>query len=349
MKTYEETLAELLARVPDNLDKTEGSPVYIALAPVAAILAEQNVYSANIFDSTMPDTAGGDELTRICKGFGVNRYPAAAAVRKAIFTNADESPANVPIGSRFGADGLAYVVTQKISDGVYRLACERAGIIGNSYFGAILPLDEGVSLGSATLADVLEPGEDEESDMELRDRFYRSVNTRVTNGNAAWYAEEISGIGGVSGVKIFPTPDGQGGRVHCVITAPGDVAASAELIRKVRDTINERAPIDHYITVSTVSELPVDICGKLWLRSGYDIQTVMENIQTAVTAYLKSLSFTDAVVRIALIEAAIVSSGGVADVADIRINGGVENISLPAAWDDYMIPKLGELQLVPEG
>lgn len=356
MKSYEEILAELLARVPDDLSKAEGSPVQVAIAPMAVASAELQAYCDNIFDATMPDTACGEEQSRICASFGVERDWATPAERKGVFANADKTPAEVALGTRFGAEGLSYTITEKLAAGEYRLTCSRAGAIGNSYFGAILPLDNGISLGSATLTGLLVPGEDEESDEHYRARFYRMVNTRVTGSNAAWYEQEVGRISGVGSVWVFPTPGGQGGRVHCVITDGVGAAASETLLANVQAIIDPApsgsgsgmAPCEHYFSVSTVSVLTLDVTARVWLRVGYALETVRGHIEAAIGKYLSGVGSNGGVVRIAHIEAAIVGSEGVADVADTTMNGGTSNVSLAAQWDNFELPRLGELTLTAE-
>ncbi|MEG1369245.1 MAG: baseplate J protein, partial [Hydrogenoanaerobacterium sp.] len=64
MKSYEELLQLMLAQVPNDIDKRSGSVILAALAPVAAMLAEQQCYLDNVMNATMPDTARGENLTR---------------------------------------------------------------------------------------------------------------------------------------------------------------------------------------------------------------------------------------------------------------------------------------------
>lgn len=356
-KTYNEILEELLARVPDDLNKEADSPVYVAVSPVAAMSAEQRVYNENIFDATMPDTARGEEQTRIYTGFGIPRNMATAAIRKGVFMDANGNLADIPIPFRFGANGIAYKTIAKIEVGVFQLECESAGTVGNNYFGPILPLDESITLGSAELEDVIVAGVENEEDEHYRARFYQAVNTRVTSGNVAWYEQEIRDINGVGDVKVFPTPENQGGRVHGVIVGPGNAAASQQLIDRVKSTIDPepsgsgtgRAPIDHHLTISTVSDVTINIAGSLWLLSGYDYATALPHISASIADYLKEISFKDDTVRIAFIESAIISSEGVKDASNITINGGVGNIILADDWTNYEVPKLGQLQFTQEG
>ncbi|KHF26833.1 Baseplate J-like protein [Anoxybacillus sp. BCO1] len=55
------------------------------------------------------------------------------------------------------------------------MQAETLGSIGNQDFGSLLPIEPIEGLGTATLADVLIPGENEENDESLRKRFLQKV------------------------------------------------------------------------------------------------------------------------------------------------------------------------------
>ena len=61
-KTYENILQEMLNRVPDDIDKREGSVIYDALAPTAYSIADLYFELKNFIDLVLPDTAGYQRL-----------------------------------------------------------------------------------------------------------------------------------------------------------------------------------------------------------------------------------------------------------------------------------------------
>jgi uncharacterized phage protein gp47/JayE len=358
VKSFEDFMSEMLSNIPENLknqvDTREGSIIYTALAPMAAMYGENRYYADNVQDTTMPDTALGDDLTRCCAQEGVNRYPASKAIRKGTFTSAsDGSLMDVPIGSLFGAEGIFYKVTAKTAAGIYELECQQPGIVGNSYFGAILPIDNIEGLGTATLSDVLTAGEEEEADEALRTRYFQEYNEKPYGGNIADYKQKILGIPGVGDVKIFPTPNNQGGRVHCVIVDPDEKPVSETLLNTVENIIDPEpkgkgyglAPIDHYVTISTVSELTIDIEISAALRAGVEISGIQSSVEAAITEYLNSLAFKDNVVRAARIEAAVLGVDGIADISSTLLNGSPDNITLPSTFDNYQVPAIGSVTI----
>jgi len=215
-QTFEAILQRMLDRVPADIDKRPGSVIYDALAPAAAELAQLYAELDINYNLSFADTASGEYLTRRAAEFGVNRRPATKARRQGLFYGAGDAPIDVPFGSRYGIDGLIYAVVGKASTGVYVLECETAGTVGNQPFGALLPIEYIAGLARAELGTVLVPGEDEEDDESLRQRYYAAVNEPAFGGNVADYKLKIGAIEGVGGVKVFPVWQG-GGTVKCTI------------------------------------------------------------------------------------------------------------------------------------
>ena len=70
---YEDILKQMLDRVPDDLDKREGSVIYNTLAPAAYIIAQQDQLLAQMFGMLFADTAERYWLERVVGGFGFVR------------------------------------------------------------------------------------------------------------------------------------------------------------------------------------------------------------------------------------------------------------------------------------
>lgn len=201
--TYERLVERMLARVKNDVDKREGAIVYDAVAPSAAEFAVLYTLLTGEMDRAFPDTATGIDLTNKAKERSVFRQPATAAVRTGTFTG-ENGNMDIPIGSRFSGGTVNYRATQKIRRGVYQMTCEEPGAIGNAYFGNLIPIDYISGLASATLGEILIPGEDEEDDETLRARYMESLRSTAFGGNVAQYKEQIKLIPGVGLVKVFP-------------------------------------------------------------------------------------------------------------------------------------------------
>lgn len=344
--TYESILQGMLNKVPNDLDKREGSIIYNALAPAAVEL--QNVYIelVSILNESFADTASREYLIKRAAERGIIPEPATKAILKGEF-NID-----VPIGSRYSLDDLNYIVTEKISTGVYKLQCESSGRIANNHFGALIPIEYIDRLETAKLTELLIPGEDEEETETLRKRYFNSLDSRAFGGNIQDYNEKINAINGVGGVKVYPVWNG-GGTVKLVIINSDYLVPSATLVNDVQTAIDPvqnqgkglgLAPVGHAVTVVGVAETIVNIATSITYQEGWSWEAVKNYAETAIDNYFKELSKswadnTNLIVRISQIETRFLGLPGVLDIRGTSINGAEQNLVL----DENKIPKRGAL------
>jgi len=352
--TFDAILGRMLEKVSNDIDKRPGSVIYDALAPAAAELAQLYATLGVNYNLSFADTASGEELSRRTAEFGVNREKATKAQRKGIFYGASNALMDVPIGSRFSIGVVNFTAVSKISAGVYALECETAGIIGNQQFGTLLPIQFISGLSRAELGEVLIPGEDEEADDALRARYYEEVNAPAFGGNMADYKQKIGAMHGVGAVKVFPAWQG-GGTVKCAIIASDWNAPSTALVSEVQKVVDPlpqsgqgigTAPIGHKVTVAGVRDSQLDVKTTVTLAAGVTIGSVQEAISVAIEDYLLKLRKDWAtqeglIVRIALIEAAILTVPGVIDVTGTELNNSKMNVTLGLEE----IPRLGTVDL----
>ena len=349
-QTFEAILRRMLNRVSADVDKRPGSVIYDALAPAAAELAQMYAELDINLNLSFADTASGEYLTRRAAEFGVRRRPAVKARREGRFYGEGDAPADVPIGSRFGIDGLFYAAIAKLGAGIYALECETAGTVGNQPYGALLPVDYIAGLARAEIGAVLVPGEDEEDDESLRQRYFAVVNEPAFGGNVADYKQKIGAMDGVGGVKVFPVWNG-GGTVKCTIIASDWSEPSSALVRDVQQAIDPPdgsgqgyglAPIGHRVTIAGAEPVTIDVTTTVALASGVTVGQVREPIAETIEAYLLGLrkawaEETRLIVRVSQVEAAILSVPGVIDVSGTLLNGSTANVTL----GEEEIPALG--------
>ena len=188
-ETYAAILKRMLDRVPAIYDKREGSIIQTALGPAGWALEGFYLSLDQVQRSAFVQTAVGQSLDYLAVIAGLTRYPASAAVRLGVFNIA------VPIGARFstidGTNSINFQVTAATGTaGEYQLTAETPGIIGNHYSGPILPITAIPGLTSATLTDILVPGDDTETDDELRERLITALNEHPFAGNIAAYRQD---------------------------------------------------------------------------------------------------------------------------------------------------------------
>lgn len=215
--TYESILERMLARVPGQFDKREGSVIWDTHSPTAIEFQILYLELDAVIRETYGDTASREFLILRCRERGIAPFEATNAVLKGEFT-----PTSIDmVGKRFNIGALNYVVTKKITDGEYQVQCETAGIIGNQYLGAMIPMEYIEGLETSELTEVLIPGEDEEATEDLRQRYFDSFQENAFGGNVRDYLNKVNAIQGVGAAKVT--------RVWNSGIRPADMIPSAEV------------------------------------------------------------------------------------------------------------------------
>ncbi len=342
--SYDAILQRMLARVPSSMDKREGSIIYDALAPAAMELMMMYIELNAVLDETFGDTASREYLIRRAAERGLEPTGASYAVLQGEF-NMD-----VPIGSRFSCSTLNYEATAKIDTGVYQMTCETIGEEGNGTFGTLIPIDYIDGLTTASLTELLIPGEDEEDTEVFRARYFASFESQSYGGNSADYTERTNAISGVGGVKVYPVWDG-GGTVKLVILDSEYNTPSEELVELVQETVDPVessgmglgfAPIGHVVTVVGTTDTTIDVEASFTFVDGWDFDSAKSSIEEAIEGYFVELrqsweGESALVVRVSQIETRLLLLAGVLDVEDATINESTKNLTL----DADAVPVLG--------
>ncbi len=341
--TFDEILKRMLDKVPNSMDKREGSIIYDALAPAAIEL--NNIYIAlNLFmEETFGDTASRDFLIRRAAERGITPIPSKPAIVKGEFN------IPVPLGARFNLDDVNYTVVEHISDNSYKLECEEYGSIGNGKFGQLVPIDYINGLEHAELTELLILGENEEDTESLRKRYFGSFRTHAYGGNRHDYLEKTNSIQGVGATKVTPVWNG-GGTVKLTIVDSQFNPASSSLIQTVQEIIDPTkdgrgigiAPIGHIVTVDTAESVDVHIQTSITFDTGYSFAQLKTQIIESIHGYLNDLKTDWAnkpylIIRLSRIESKLMGIDGIVDINNTMINDNAANLEL----DEYQIPNLG--------
>lgn len=336
--TYEELLQRCLDRIPSTLDKRQASVIYNALAPCCAELAQLWIKLASTYDLVFVDTAVGEALDALVKQNGMTRKEATYALRKGEFNMV------VPVGSRFSDGTLNYIVTENImGTNNSRLECETAGAVGNTYYGSLIPISYIDGLTTAELTDIIDSGEDIESDDALRERYLEWVTAPEFGGNISDYQVKVKALTGVGGCKVIPVWNG-GGTVKLIITNSTYGVPDQSLIDYVQQEVDPTgdqtglgiAPIGHVVTVVGAEEANLSVACKLVLETGKTIEDVQTNINNIVDNYFSYLASTwdsqeNLIIRISQLETRILGVDGVLDINSLTVNGTTNNIQLTSA------------------
>lgn len=361
--SFNEILERCLARVDNTLDKRQGSIIYDALAPACAELAQCYIALDVYTDQTYLATATGQNLDDRVVDYGLTRYPATKAERYIhVYDGTNNEPMDVELGTRFSIPneygGYVFELTEKIETGVYIGVCETPGTIGNSYLGYLLPLTSINNLGRVIIDTTIKPGEDEETDDNLRTRALKKINQEAFAGNKAAYIMMVDAIDGVTKCKVFPIWNG-GGTVKIAIIAADNSIPTSDFIDEVQTMIDPianqgegmgLAPIGHTVTVVAPTELPINISATLTLRTGYTIEQVTTAVEDAIAEYIKEVqdNWSDndtLIVYQSKLIAAILSVSAIENVSSLTINGNSSDLVINITGLNVVFPILNEVTL----
>lgn len=333
--TYEEILQRCLDRIPNTIDKRQGSIIYDALAPCCVELAQMYIELSGIYDQVFIDTAVGEALDKLVEQNGVKRKDATYALRKGEFNMV------VPVDNRFSDGENTYIVIENIvgtNNSILR--CEQAGVVGNSYYGSLTPITYLQGLTKAELTDIIDMGDDIESDEDLRVRYMESVTAPQFGGNVSDYQNKVKSLTGVGGCKVIPIWNG-GGTVKLIITNSQGGVPTSSLVNDVQEAVDPNqdqqglgiAPIGHIVTVEGAVAKKIAVSATFTLESGVDPTDIQDSVNNIVDNYFKSLSTNwdkedNLIARISQLETRLLGVAGVLDITDTKMNNSSSNLSL---------------------
>lgn len=296
-----------------NVDKRMGSIAYDSLAPLCLELAEAYAMMDIMEEQTYLMTATGANLDMRCYDYGIARNTATKALRIGSFkkykldengkTAVDENGdpiligMSVPEGSRFAVpdDDSTFIYVGR-TEGYDILQCEQTGTKGNAHIGIILPLIPITDLAEARITSTYIPGEDEESDDDLRERAKNHLNYIPYGGNIADYIQKVNELDGVGQTKVFPAWQYHGSVLLSVVD-PSFNPITPEFARVLKEQIDPEeesgegvgfAPIGHYVTVTTPVKRFINVSMNLEVEVDTDAGEVYEAIVSILEDYFLS-------------------------------------------------------------
>lgn len=373
--SFNNILQDALSYVPDTMDKREGSVIYDALAPVCHVLAEHCMAMYQAYLDTYAITATGSFLDLKVGERGLTRYHATYAVKLGHFSKEDGTAVEVPLGSRFATlddtNPIYYTVTAVytidgvVQPGYYELTCETPGVVGNSYTGDLVNVNyvSGVQIARIEQAQPLVPARDEETDEELKIRYYQHLKAQAFGGNIQDYIEMVEKIDGAGACQVYPVWNG-GGTVKLSVISPDYQPIIDSFIVQIKEYIDPtdyegegigQAPIGHKVTVTTATPVSVDVSFDLEHTPTYTMEEMRTNIEAAIENYLLSIrkewgvmtpEFTYVQkVYIAQVMNAILDVPGVVNVLNLKLNESDLDITLTESTVVQEIPVLGTVTI----
>ena len=345
-QTTEEAIrSRMLERISDEWDKIEGGYIYDSIAPVAIEMVFLGMMIRKALNLSFAQTTNGEYLDKRAEEHGIFRKEAVKATGEIKITGTVGAIINAGLQVATEADtalnisSVEFVTTETVTipdDGYITVPIEavEAGSNGNVMANKIIVLLK----SNSNITDVINPepttgGADIESDADLLTRYLEYVRTPGTSGNVQNYRQWALSIPGVSAVHVIPLWNGNG-TVKVVILGPDGTPANKELVQQVQDYIagddnygNRQAPIGATVTVIAAEAVTISVTADIAIDESLATKDVIiNNFKDSLNAYLKDNAFISATIRLSKIGGILINQNGVIDYANLKINGGTNNI-----------------------
>lgn len=331
---------QMLAAIDDKYQKTPGFPAYDftrAFALACMSLSEDIAIAEAHLD--VENLTGVELETFISQRRGIyRRYATCAETSLRIVSGSDSI--DIQIGDLFSTEsGVEFEATM---DGTYTVGdtfdvqAVVGGESGNVAAGTITLMPVTIAgIGEVINDSAATGGYDQETDDELRERYYDDLKHPSNGSNQQAYRNWATSVAGVGRAKIFPQAFGDNTVEVCILDTDME-PADASLIADVQAVIDPngdgsgagQAPIGAVCTVTTGTSLAVNISATLILAAGTSMATVKAAIELGITEYLRSIAFLQDYVSYAQIGKVISAVDGVLDYSSLLVNGSVANVTL---------------------
>lgn len=346
-ETWSAILERMLAEVPDDIDKSEGSYIYDALAAAATELAQMKIDMGNFLARGFASTTFGEYLDLRGEEHGLTRREAVAATGQVTFTGTvgitipEGTIVATPADPMLSVAAIEFVTNAEATipeGGTVDIDIEAsvAGESGNVLAGTITVLASSVSgITAVTNASATSGGEEEEMDSALLSRYRAKVQDPGTSGNKADYQNWALEVPGVGDVQVIPIWDGNG-TVKVVLVDEDKLSADPAVVTAVQNYIapdpemgEGKAPIGATVTVVAATAVDIDVSATVTLNGAKTLSEVQTAFEAALTEYLKSIAFADdPKVKYVKIGSLLLDVPGVSDYSSLLVNSGTSNINI---------------------
>jgi len=338
----------ILERLETDLQTREGSFTNDIIAATAEELSE----CYHSLDALLPafyvDETSGQYIDRQAGTVGIVRKEGAAARCTVRFTGTDG--ASIPAGAvYYTASGLAFyledAVTIQDGAGEGTLIASEVGDVYNIAAGEIVTALRNYSGVGSFANRAADGGADPETDKALLARYLERMRKPATSGNPWHYqrwAKEVEGVGAARVVSKWNGP----GTVK-VIVADQDLRPATEAaVAACAAHIEAERPVGPEVTVEAAGALEVAVEAAVTLDGSASAGSVQAVLDAAVREYLRNLAAAafggNMDMQLETMEAGayqilfnriaflLLSIPGVVDYTSLKLNGGGENLTVPA-------------------
>lgn len=347
-RTQDVITEEMLEDFGANVRTDVGSLAFNAVVKTASELEDVYTDLETQEDNALPDTMDLVHLIRFAAERGTTYKYATNAIVKAVFLQ------EMSIGDRLSCEDYIYTITEPVEGEAltYLMECEEDGTGPNTITGQLEPVDYIDGYNGGQIVEVSVPGTDDEDEEVFRARVIGSYTSLAFGGNKADFRQYIDSLSGIGGCKVKRRdPNSEYINIYIIDSSFG--AASSSLVAIVQDLVDPtqsqgegdgKAAVNQKAIIQSAGSVTINVSATLTLDTGYDIEEIAPQVPEKIEAYLldmrkkwESNEQTEDVVRIARVEAAILTIEGVLDVTDMLLNGAASNVGI--SWTN--IPSLG--------
>lgn len=357
---FEDMTFENIQEAMRDETNLEGSMIDVAVAKVALRLEEAYADLDAVNENMLVDTQDRDHLIDSGAECGLPlKEGVPASVRGVLNCECEIGTEFTAVDSEHNftvTDFLGTIVIDDVTWYRYEMEADESGVEPGEYRGDIEPLDDVQGFEEGYIDTTISAGTEDEDTEDYRDRRLNAFTSQACAGNREYYHDIIlDNVSGVTGVKsarrtIVEGETGFDSSVGIWVQGAGYGPASSSLIQEIEDLMDPDDmegegmglnPFGSVLTIQSVDAKSIAVTATIVCDEGYTFDGLKSEIEAAVDGYLATiregwgenynerweLSAGD-IVRVARVEAAILTVEGVLDISDVTINGEEANLAL---------------------
>ncbi|MET3616722.1 putative phage protein gp47/JayE [Peptoniphilus olsenii] len=332
-RTQEEFLKVMLNNLSNTEDKSPNSFSYDILSATAIIFEEGQRVILELFKKFNVDNLEDEELeTRVLQIAGLMRKQATQSSGYITVTGVPKTL--IPRDTIFYAGDVEFTISKDYE--IPESGNIKVKVTSKDFGGDANVLPRAIDKAKPYIQGISDisneqeiiNGYDEESDDDLRERYYEKLLNPPKAGNPAHYKLWATEVDGIWNAKVFRTWAG-GGTVKVVVIGLNRKAVGKDLLDKVKNHILKEAPIRYEsLTVESATTKKISVDVDVRLTQNANLIDVKADIKKRIGQYLYDISFKQNFVSYAKIGAEILKVNGVADYSDLKLNKTMKNVKM---------------------
>ncbi|MHB9945608.1 terminase [Clostridium botulinum] len=335
-KTREEILQAMKYNINNDLNKGEGTYIHDSLTPVSIELENikndmDELLNKVFVEKALENKYEGEVIAR-CDEMGIYRKEGKKATGIVTVTGAKDAIipkdflVQTPNNIQFKA--LEESIIPDTGEIDIKIQAIEVGSKYNVKANTITEIPiQIVGITNVTNKKFIDNGIDIETIEDLYKRYKVRVTTPATSGNKYHYYLWAMEVQGVGDCIVKPLWYGNG-TVKVILIDSNKKKPSEEIIKNVKEYIEEVRPIGATVTVVGVEESNININVNIQIDISTTLEEVKEKIENNINNYFKTIAFKERVVRYTRIASCILGVQGIIDYENLKINGSIENIKL---------------------